>query len=483
MPLRPPSLLCLLLPFAAATATAADAPPCPALPAPVAELACVANEAGWFYAHDAESAAGIAEDALRAGEDFRRHFSRPPPRGAVIARGTGAAASPEAAQRLRDAGAAWHLPWLDASERRELQRSGIERQLRAQRPQASDAEVAALLETALARAPSPQATDRSALRHEIGHVLLIHAFWPDAARTDDGATHYGGPAQDWLDETAAVLMESEDMADRRRERLAEPGERARLLPLDAFFAAAHPLAARLTELRPSAAGGGIRVISGEDAQRLSAEAGGFYAQARGVADFLIETGGDPAVFGDIAAFAADGGDMAGWLSAHGARYGLPATVTALDAAWQHWLDARAGATASDDARNTGADLLDLRWPDGRALRLAPYRIDAARGLSTARCGVEIAGRRVDTIGVGEAEAYTCNALVEAGPLPPDADGHRRIGLIYDVSSPNAAFRTAIVLVDAAGAWAVDPETPARFDDTPQARSIDALAAALRTPRR
>ncbi|WP_024891182.1 hypothetical protein [Luteimonas huabeiensis] len=351
MPSRPLSLLRLLLSLAATAASAAEPAPCPTLPAPAAELACVASEAGWFYAHDAGSAARIAEDALRTGEDFRRRFSRPPPRGAVIAGGAGFVLAPAAAQILRDAGAAWQLPWLDASERRELQRLGIERQLRAQRPQASEAEIAALLEAALRRAPALQATDRSALRHEIGHALLIHAFWPDAAGTS-GAAHYGGPAQDWLDETAAVLMESEDMADARRRRLAEPGERARLLPLEAFFAADHPLAARLAELRPSAAGGGIRVISGEDAQRLSQEAGGFYAQARGVADFLIEASGDPAVFGDIATFAAAGGDMAGWLSARGARYGLPTTVAALDAAWRRWLDAAVAAPpprASGDA--------------------------------------------------------------------------------------------------------------------------------------
>ncbi|MCD9031368.1 hypothetical protein LDO32_06460 [Luteimonas sp. Y-2-2-4F] len=175
-------------------------------------------------------------------------------------------------------------------------------------------------------------------------------------------------------------------------------------------------------------------------------------------DFLIESSGDPAVFGDIAAFVAGGGDMAGWRSAH-------------------------GAAAAPGAQDDSTAPADLRWPDGRTLRLAPYRTDASRGLSAAHCGVEIAGRRVDTIGAGEAEAYTCNALVEAGPLPPDAGGGRRIGLIYDVSSPNAAFRTAIVLVEAAGGWTVDPQTPARFDDTPQARSLAALAAALAVPQR
>ena len=63
-------------------------------------------------------------------------------------------------------------------------------------------------------------------------------------------------------------------------------------------------------------------------------------------------------------------------------------------------------------------------------------------------------RRVMAIGVDDTDAYTGGTLAAAGALP--ADGRRRrIGLIYDVSSPNARFRTAAVLREGnrvAGVW-------------------------------
>ena len=83
-----------------------------------------------------------------------------------------------------------------------------------------------------------------------------------------------------------------------------------------------------------------------------------------------------------------------------------------------------------------------------------------------------------TLGVGDTDAYSCDALVAAGILSPD-DQRQRIGLIYDVSSPNAHFRTAVVLREEGGRWAVDPTYSGKFDDTPAGRSIPALRRALK----
>ena len=65
------------------------------------------------------------------------------------------------------------------------------------------------LETRLAR-------DAGVLPHEIGHGWYVELFWPGAVQDRSG--HYGGPGPDWLDETAAILMETEAFAaDRRRQ--------------------------------------------------------------------------------------------------------------------------------------------------------------------------------------------------------------------------------------------------------------------------
>jgi len=175
-------------------------------------------------------------------------------------------------------------------------------------------------------------------------MLLMRTFWPAPRDASAASPHYGGPGPDRLDELAAVLMESDAMADRRRALLAtsEAQAQAHLQPMPTFLAQSHPMAAQIPALQAEAAqSGNVRVISGEAAQRLEADARWLYAQARGVADVLLASGDDPAVFGSMAAFLADGGDMDGWLAAHGAQYGLPSSIDGLDAAWTQWRAAHA----------------------------------------------------------------------------------------------------------------------------------------------
>lgn len=219
-------------------------------------------------------------------------------------------------------------------------------------PDLDEAQLQARIDAALpasAAATPDNAVDRSSLRHEIGHMLLIRSFWPvSETTTPTTSAHYGGPGPDWLDELAAVLMESDTMADARRAKLRSPEASAHLKTLPALFAMPHPMAVRMAEL--TAMGPGAHVISGPEAQRLAGDATWFYAQARGVADFLLASGDDPAVFGSIAACLADGGGMDGWLAAHGAQYGLPASIAALDAAWTQWLAAPAPSPETDAAQ-------------------------------------------------------------------------------------------------------------------------------------
>jgi hypothetical protein len=209
-----------------------------------------------------------------------------------------------------------------------------------------------VVDAALAKATSQlkidsaaDSTPRSALRHEIGHALLIKAFWADQSATGS-SVHYGGPAPDWLDEVGAVLMEDATMADGRREqllRMRDAADNAALKPLAEFFAMAHPIKAQAGELaklrRGNTDGTSVHVVSGDQAQQLAAQAGGFYAQARGVADFLLAESGEPSIFGDIARTVAEGSTIEQWLASRGDRFGLPDSLPGLQERWSAWLAA------------------------------------------------------------------------------------------------------------------------------------------------
>lgn len=341
---HPATLLSLLI-------AAADPVSCPPLPE-LGTLVCREGVAGIIYGRDAEEVRRLAEDEQAAAAAYRMHFGRPPPRGALVSAGSATPVGEAVRGRLRAAGLTWVLPWIDAADRqRALEpkiRAQVERQLAGAPAAAIDAAVARALAAAGSAGPDGDTTLRSAVRHELGHLWLIEDHWPrrpDAAAPT--AAHYGGPAPDWLDETAAVLMEDAAMADGRRARFAQirRGEASdeTPIPLARFVTMDHPLAARVRAERPAGTGSTVTVVSGEAARRLAGGASAFYAQARVFADFLIAASGRPDVFAAIAAATAGGEDLGAWLAREGDRYGLPSTLDALDRAWQAWLDTPAAA--------------------------------------------------------------------------------------------------------------------------------------------
>ena len=122
--------------------------------------------------------------------------------------------------------------------------------------------------------------------------------------------------------------------------------------------------------------------------------------------------------------------------------------------------------------------LSIRLPNSQAITLTGFKTNTKRGLSDAQCGVSVDGPRLMTMGEGDTDVYTCNALLAAGALPP-AGKVQRIGLIYEVSSPTAVFRTAVILLQDGRRWAIDASKTGVFDDAPAGRSIPALRHALR----
>ena len=196
--------------------------------------------------------------------------------------------------------------------------------------------------TAQATPGSDDVRDRTALPHELGHLWFIRTYWPD--RSAAGG-HYGGPAPDWFDEVAAVLMEDDASGTARRDQFAATlagtrgtvEERDRLLDLQSYLSTEHPalpgVRATAGDVRPG--GGGVRVLTGPEAQKIAADGLFFYLQSRRFADYLIERTGNPAVFGRVADAIAAGGSFADWLSVSGYP-ALPTTLDGLAADWRAW---------------------------------------------------------------------------------------------------------------------------------------------------
>ena len=326
----------------------------------VPDKACVATGHGVVLAPDRADASRLAGSVLEAEARFARHFGRAPPRHATVQD-----AKPGELKALGGAGFLRTLPWLtpaqfEASALQSIRR-GVEAQTKAAGLDAArTAEAVARGETAWRERNTLaafHARDAGSLPHEAGHGWYMRSFWPD--RSPDGRGHYGGPGPDWMDETAAVLLENDAFTADRRRMFEEvyrgtPASQstrdlsvAELIDLPRFLTRAHPgseIGSALATKDPAVKDGpNIRVLSGDEARNLMRGGLLFYLQSRLFADYLIERSGDPAIFASLGAAFGRGETIDDWLRVHGAGHKLPATVDALDAAWRAWLRGRYGA--------------------------------------------------------------------------------------------------------------------------------------------
>ena len=357
----------------AATTAAAAAEPVSASCAVLALEAgvhCAQAPTGVVVSDDPAIAAEYAA-VMTAGEArFRRHFSHPPlPYAVVVGPGVnpistdGVSGGRSALQQtLSEAGFSRVLPWPTAQQMDDLRAESVRGALRTHlaatglEGEALEAAVAEQLRNQPASTAAP-GTRESGAAHELGHMWAIDTYWPDREHPTGAAREYGGPAADWLDESAAVLMEDERLTASRLEafqREWSKAEGARPKPLAAFFVDEHPLAAEGVAAAREVSRTVARAAAGSDpaagrtsVARVRTGSAGmgaalFYAQARLVADFLIERSGDPAVSDSIARAYADGRTMEQWLAAEGPPRNLPATVAELDSQWAAWLAARYG---------------------------------------------------------------------------------------------------------------------------------------------
>ena len=338
-------LIGLAMGMGAAHAQAGVEQACAALPDP-----CLASGNIVVLAPEDVAPAMLAS-AHEASRRFETYF-RVAPRPAAIV--SGGEVSTDLKARLESEGINTVLPWLSASDRARMKEESIRRQL-ADLP---DSVRDAAIRQALAQTSTPDPKDSGladqesgALRHELGHLWFMAAFTPEDAARQTGHG-YGGWAPDWLDETAAILLETPSLADKRRQSFHETHKHEHLKDLATFLSMVHPSAGAARQLQQSArnadqdapgTAGRVMFLSGEEAEAFLRASGGaaapaFYGQARLFADFLMEKTGDEQVFASITRHHAAGGNFESWL-VPGEAGGLPETLKAFEAARLDWLNA------------------------------------------------------------------------------------------------------------------------------------------------
>lgn len=335
---------------------AASASPCPVLPeTEQTERHCAGSATGIAIAANPERAQRLLALGEAAQIRFGKLFARDAGRYAIVEIGT-AGFTGAAREALRQAGYPVVLPWLAPQAYRDQAMASVRRGLEGRLSGLPEETRLAALKSAEAqmeRQFSETATndrDATAIPHELGHMWLIEAFWPGQGKIDGG--HYGGPGPDWLDEMAAIVLEPDSSAERRRSLFAERyrrhvasggGSDGALLDLADYFTKAHPVGDQARALVGSAASDGgmqVRVLSGEEAQRIAGDGIRFYLQSRAVADYLLAEGRNPALLGEIAGHVAKGGTFASWLAKAGPRHGLAAGLDRFTADWLVWLAKR-----------------------------------------------------------------------------------------------------------------------------------------------
>ena len=337
--------------------------PAPSLCADAAAIlgprACVESDLGIAVADSAERARQLL-DYARVGEaKFQTRFGRPANRYALVESDQ---ATTDAAQteRLRAAGFKTVLPWPSAKAYRAQVEQSVRRAVEARAANLpADAREAAV-KSGLAQIDAqfdPAKTalrDSGAIPHELGHAWYRQAYWPNAPHSRD---HYGSPGLDWMDEMAAVLMESDPLFAQRIDQFADRYRKLRaagasaspdiLIDLPSYFVSTHPAAASVKALldkeglaSPTAKQPGVRVLVGAEAAKVGGDAVRYYQQAAVVSQYLVERTGDPAVFARIGAAFGRGETIDQWLANAEPKGRLPRNVKALQADWLGRLDKR-----------------------------------------------------------------------------------------------------------------------------------------------
>lgn len=338
---------------------------------PVLSLSCVETGFGVALARDPARARELLNLAETGVTRFQQRFGTPtglyavyepagrPPTGAEVT-------------ALRTAGFNNVLPW-PAQEDRSAQieaalRKSVAERLAAQSPEAIEGATKKALEGAsrfIGRGASNQ-LEAGVVPHELGHQWYSHMFWPNTVI--DERRHYGGPGPDWLDETAAVMMEEPTMFGDRIGQFAQqyqlyrndpakaPDAVRRMVDLPRFFHENHPAENEQRELiekaRKENGGRAPIIITGTVTKNINDGSGRiitFYLQCAVASQYFTERSGDPKVFARIGAAFGRGETIEQWLANAEPKGKLPRDLNALQTDWLAWLDKRFPATAAKPA--------------------------------------------------------------------------------------------------------------------------------------
>ena len=323
-------LLCCSLLMAGLQANAGE-PACPDVAQPPAPV-CVASSFGLAYADTDDEAERAARAQAGAAARFATHFGEAPAGVLILSSSYDSTAAEEFANAH---GLGYAQVWLSGSEMlamtaRAMRKAGMDR--------------ARIRQATTAMGDGHENT----LRHELGHSMYAATFWPDAGEAPEG--RYGSPAPDWLDEAAAILMESVESQGSRAGEFLHAGKlAARNTPsLAEFLDMEHPirtpeLAKQLERGQKSDSGVQMMVSGNADASGAAA----FYGQALLTGMFLIETSGDPRILATISSAIAGGMPFPDWLAENGPLHGLPDNLASLQTTWETW-----SATLPDRAQDT-----------------------------------------------------------------------------------------------------------------------------------
>lgn len=343
-----------------------------------------------------DSTAQFAGAIDHAHQAFTLYFGEPAFKAAVV---LGGVLNKRELTDLRKTYPAF-LSWMTAADSERRIRAALRRAMTMNEPDLTDDELDQKIDAALTQVQGSSSNQQARLKerqgvlsHELGHIYFGLTFYPESMQKLDVSAQQGGmqpmksqrygtPAADWLDETAAILMENPELRDRRTQNLKKvvDGENTgRISPLEDFFAMDHPVLGQLRQVTRGASPGLVLPPSGGATQMVtrgarvnqsgpvlnsppnsppkspdqpffvvaveSNEPGAkskadFYLQAHAFAGYIIEKTGKNTVLVDIARSLKAGQSMQDWLNNTGSAMGLPTTVTAMDADFRAWLLAR-----------------------------------------------------------------------------------------------------------------------------------------------
>ncbi|VXC79515.1 conserved exported hypothetical protein [Oceanicaulis sp. 350] len=308
--------------------------PCPA------GAHCLEDETLLAVSANSDRAAFILSAMQTAQARYGDVFSRTPGLTAVIEDST---QFPGLALEL-DAQGYTVKPWVSPQAMRDQLEAQLRPALEAQMAGAPEAVIDAAINSALSDRVDGNERVRhgeAIIAHELGHLWLRDTYdWPDI--DTGGARTYGAAAApDWFDETAAVLMESEQLTGERRSNLCEDLPDDISAQLSRYFTMEHPLlqmaalaadrAAAAARARGEAADGPqIMVMSGDALSSQGADMIGaerFYGLTRALVDYLMTRTGSHVVFDTLAQTLASGQSLEDWLASSPSD--LPSSQAAL----------------------------------------------------------------------------------------------------------------------------------------------------------